>query len=129
MPLRQGSNVYCCSGLPFVLTYLYSSYFTLVLILNFNTRVNVGCNFFSECSFVTAVHDYHSETAEDLSFCAGDKIKVVERINSDWLLGELNGKEGLFPVSFVESVPDSLPQHSTSNHKENNEPQVSFYLH
>lgn len=52
--------------------------------------------------FVTAIHDYSSENREDLSFKSGDEIKIVERINADWLMGECNGKRGLFPASFVQ---------------------------
>ena len=73
---------------------------------------------------VTALHDYQGESSNDLSFNAGDNIKVVKRINSDWLMGELNGKEGLFPASFVESESDSLSEPSISNNKEVEQPEV-----
>lgn len=63
---------------------------------------------------VTVLHDYAGETPEDLSFCVGDKIKVVERINKDWLMGEFNGKAGLFPSSFVDCAPELLPEPSSN---------------
>lgn len=53
---------------------------------------------------MTAIHDYPGENPDDLSFKTGDKIRVTERIDSDWLMGEYNGKQGLFPASFVEVV-------------------------
>lgn len=39
-------------------------------------------------------------------------------------MGELNGKEGLFPASFVESESDSLSEPSISNNKEVEQPEV-----
>ena len=39
----------------------------------------------------------------------GDKIKVISRVNDNWVRGELGGAQGMFPADFVDSVPDSLP--------------------
>lgn len=44
----------------------------------------------------------------------GDKIKVVSRINAEWVSGELGGAKGIFPAEFVDKVPDDLPEASTS---------------
>ena len=71
-------------------------------------------------STVTAVHDYPGENSDDLSFKTGDKIKVIERVNSDWLMGECNGKQGLFPASFVEDPQSESPVVESSTVK--NEP-------
>ena len=62
-----------------------------------------------EFSLVTAEHDYRGENSDDLSFKAGDKIKVIERVNLDWLMGECNGKRGLFPASFVNGLHNESP--------------------
>ena len=51
--------------------------------------------------FVYAIHDYQSEDPHDLRFVRGDKIKVIQQHQSGWWDGELNGKQGLFPKSFV----------------------------
>lgn len=69
-------------------------------------RINCSCisQILLEFALVTAEHDYHGENSDDLSFKTGDKIKVIERINLDWLMGECNGKRGLFPASFVEGL-------------------------
>ena len=42
----------------------------------------------------------------------GDKINVTSRVDADWVVGELRGKKGMFPSSFVDSVPENLPQDS-----------------
>ena len=65
-------------------------------------------------SLVTAVHDYPGESPDDLSFKTGDKIEVIERINSDWLRGECHGKQGLFPASFVEGLQSESSAVETS---------------
>ncbi|XP_028402055.1 SH3 domain-containing protein 19-like isoform X2 [Dendronephthya gigantea] len=63
-----------------------------------------------DVKLVTATHDYPGASADDLSFKTGDKIKVIERINADWFMGEFGGKQGLFPASFVEGENSSVQQ-------------------
>ena len=42
---------------------------------------------------------------DEMSLKAGDLIMLKSRIGSDWLRGRtINGKEGIFPKSFVEVV-------------------------
>lgn len=52
--------------------------------------------------------DYEGEEADDLSFEAGDIIRLLERIGDEWLKGELNEKTGIFPASYVEII-EHLP--------------------
>nr|XP_060634829.1 SH3 domain-containing protein 19 [Anolis sagrei ordinatus] len=49
-----------------------------------------------------ALHDFTAETQEDLSFRKGDRILILERLDSEWCRGRLNGKEGIFPAVFVQ---------------------------
>ena len=44
----------------------------------------------------------------------GDVIKLLERVGPEWRRGELNGKVGLFPLSFVEIIED-LPVEGASS--------------
>ncbi|XP_054845966.1 SH3 domain-containing protein 19 isoform X2 [Eublepharis macularius] len=48
-----------------------------------------------------ALHDFTAETSEDLSFKKGDRILILEHLDSEWYRGRLNGKEGIFPAIFV----------------------------
>ncbi|XP_015264533.1 PREDICTED: SH3 domain-containing protein 19 isoform X2 [Gekko japonicus] len=48
-----------------------------------------------------ALYDFTAETNEDLSFKRGDHILILERVDSEWYKGRLNGKEGIFPANFV----------------------------
>ena len=40
---------------------------------------------------------------------AGVMVKVVCRVNEEWVEGELEGKTGMFPVTFVDHLPPDLP--------------------
>lgn len=33
-------------------------------------------------------------------------------MDADWVVGELRGKKGMFPASFVNKVPENLPKDS-----------------
>jgi len=52
-----------------------------------------------------ALFDYSGETDAELSFKQGDVIKILEKDNSGWWQGELNGRLGAFPSGWVEEVP------------------------
>ncbi|KAF7196365.1 LAS seventeen-binding protein 3 [Pseudocercospora fuligena] len=55
-------------------------------------------------TYVTALYDFEGQTAEDLPFREGDKIKVLKKTQStdDWWDGELNGRRGQFPANYVQ---------------------------
>ncbi|CAO3596983.1 unnamed protein product [Absidia cylindrospora] len=54
---------------------------------------------------VTAHHDYKAQQDDELSFIAGDIIKVTDHSNADWWLGsKQDGSSGYFPSNFVEAV-------------------------
>ncbi|XP_071470720.1 SH3 domain-containing protein 19 isoform X3 [Marmota flaviventris] len=52
-----------------------------------------------------ALHSFTAETSEDLSFKRGDRILILERLDSDWYRGRLNDREGIFPAVFVQPCP------------------------
>ncbi|KAM4718398.1 neutrophil cytosol factor 2 [Anableps anableps] len=55
--------------------------------------------------YLVALHSYESSNPEDLSFQEGDKIRLLSRVNQDWLEGQCNGNTGIFPASFAEELP------------------------
>jgi hypothetical protein len=59
-----------------------------------------------ESTYVVAISDYHSSEPRDLQFRRGDEIRVTLQHTSGWWEGELNGKIGVFPKSFVTKVND-----------------------
>jgi amphiphysin len=52
--------------------------------------------------YVTAMYDFDSHTAGDLSFREGDRIRVVKKTDSsqDWWEGEIGGVKGSFPANY-----------------------------
>ncbi|KAL1742058.1 hypothetical protein HDZ31DRAFT_44090 [Schizophyllum fasciatum] len=48
-----------------------------------------------------ALYDF-SGAADELSFRAGDEIAVLSEVLDEWWMGELDGRKGLFPTSYVE---------------------------
>ena len=55
-----------------------------------------------------ALYDFEAENSEELDFKEGVLIKLIARLDDNWLLGELNGRQGRFPISYVE-VLNPLP--------------------
>ncbi|CAE6430891.1 unnamed protein product [Rhizoctonia solani] len=48
-----------------------------------------------------ALYDYSSNAAEDINVHQGDRFVIVERTSDDWWTGEINGRRGLVPASYV----------------------------
>ncbi|CAE6424216.1 unnamed protein product [Rhizoctonia solani] len=48
-----------------------------------------------------ALYDYSSNAAEDINVRQGDRFVIVERTSDDWWTGEINGRRGLLPASYV----------------------------
>ncbi|XP_078262050.1 SH3 domain-containing protein 19 isoform X1 [Rhinoraja longicauda] len=53
-----------------------------------------------------AVYDFKAEAGDDLSFKRGDRILILEQMDSEWYKGKLNGLEGIFPSAFVRVCSD-----------------------
>ena len=51
---------------------------------------------------VVAIYDYDAQGDEELDLRDGDIVTVLRKEDSTWWLGELNGKEGMFPRQYVE---------------------------
>lgn len=49
-----------------------------------------------------AIYDYDSGVGDDLRFNKGDVIEVVKYVSDEWIVGELNGRQGLVPLTFVQ---------------------------
>jgi len=62
----------------------------------------------SECLYVcnvveqvVALYKYQRQNADELSFEKGCVINVINKLESDWWTGELNGQTGVFPSNYV----------------------------
>ncbi|XP_056418791.1 SH3 domain-containing protein 19 isoform X2 [Hyla sarda] len=49
-----------------------------------------------------ALYDFTAESEDDLPFRKGDKILIIERLDSEWYKGRMNGREGILPAAFVQ---------------------------
>nr|XP_020010907.1 SH3 domain-containing protein 19 [Castor canadensis] len=52
-----------------------------------------------------ALHSFTAETSDDLSFKRGERILILERLDSNWCRGRLHDREGIFPAVFVQPCP------------------------
>jgi len=68
---------------------------------------------------VTALYSYQAQSEAELSFQEGDVLDLLEDLQDGWSKGTLNGVEGLFPTSYVESLSEtstaSLPSSSIAS--------------
>ncbi|CEF65848.1 LD44138p [Strongyloides ratti] len=79
---------------------------------NFDTSGKSGDNNKTSNNVIlcTAIYDYDSGIEGDLKFSAGDIIVIHERLNDDWLRGQLGKVIGIFPISYVNIQNlDSIP--------------------
>jgi len=63
-------------------------------------------------------YNENGQDPNDLSFAAGDIIEIVEETNADWWTGRLNGKQGLFPSTYVEKLPPAAASGVTAPAKQ-----------
>ncbi|KAI4882672.1 hypothetical protein NFI96_008925, partial [Prochilodus magdalenae] len=58
---------------------------------------------------VIAMYDYKAANEDEMSFLKGQLINVLNKDDSDWWKGELNGVTGLFPTNYVKMTTESDP--------------------
>ncbi|KAJ6660784.1 hypothetical protein lerEdw1_017410 [Lerista edwardsae] len=65
-----------------------------------------GEGLYSTC---TALYDYQAKSRDELCLRKGDVIIIQEKEADGWWYGSLNGKEGIFPATYVaEENPPSM---------------------
>ncbi|XP_060034948.1 SH3 domain-containing protein 19 isoform X2 [Erinaceus europaeus] len=60
-----------------------------------------------------ALHSFTAETGDDLAFRRGERILILERLDSDWYKGRLRDSVGIFPAVFVRPCPAEVKNRST----------------
>ncbi|TIC47302.1 hypothetical protein E3Q08_00007 [Wallemia mellicola] len=63
---------------------------------------------------VKALYDFEPQEANELGFLKGDVITVLESIHKDWWRGELSGEIGIFPVNYIQVLPNLTPSQISS---------------
>ena len=60
-------------------------------------------------SHVRAMYDFEPDEPGELAFHRGDVIRVLGSVYEQWWRGELRHQVGIFPVNYVEALPDTTP--------------------
>ncbi|CAI2186130.1 11475_t:CDS:10 [Funneliformis geosporum] len=68
--------------------------------------VSQSHNLSPNVSKVKALYDFVPTESGELGFSRGDVITVLDSVYKDWWRGELRGKTGIFPVNYVEKLPE-----------------------
>ncbi|XP_068136346.1 intersectin-2 isoform X2 [Hyperolius riggenbachi] len=58
---------------------------------------------------VIAMYDYVANNEDELNFSKGQLINVINKDDSDWWQGEINGVTGLFPSNYVKMTTECDP--------------------
>ena len=58
----------------------------------------------SKEQYCRASFDYEAQGSEELSFKAGDLIKLHFKEDGTWWCGEVHGKKGMFPKDFADLI-------------------------
>ena len=59
--------------------------------------------------FVRALYDFEPSEPGELAFAKGDVIRVLDSVYQEWWRGELRLAVGIFPVNYVEALPNPTP--------------------
>lgn len=65
-------------------------------------------------TIVRALYNYDATEDNELSFKANERITVIQKDDSGWWHGELNGQIGIFPSNFVESGDNASTASATT---------------
>lgn len=49
-------------------------------------------------------YDYDAVQSDELTIRAGDVINLSEKQDADWWFGELKGRTGIFPATYVQEM-------------------------
>ena len=61
-----------------------------------------------------ATYPFNAEGPGELTLSEGDLIELVEKVDASWMKGRLGGKEGIFPLEFVNVIVDLPPKKAGS---------------
>ncbi|XP_069487369.1 SH3 domain-containing protein 19 isoform X2 [Ambystoma mexicanum] len=69
-------------------------------------RNSTGGNGDSDTPHALVLHDFPAEHADDLSLVSGEFVQLLEKIDDEWYQGQIKGRTGIFPASYVKVLVD-----------------------
>ena len=51
------------------------------------------------------------QTTQNYTIYLGNLVLIVGRVDENWLVGEINGRKGLIPTSFIQIIEEETGQH------------------
>lgn len=73
-------------------------------------------------------YSFAAEYPEELSFSPNQIVKLLKHIDEEWTLGELNGKKGIFPTSYVDIIADCSKSFENKPVSARSEPEHEQYV-
>lgn len=64
----------------------------------------------AERAYGIACYDFQGQYADELPLREGQTVYLLKHVNDEWIHGESNGKQGIFPTSFITIIKDCQPQ-------------------
>ena len=62
----------------------------------------------ADCKLVAkALFNFKAQNTRELSFRKGDVIYIKKQVDNNWYEGERNAAVGIFPVTYVEIIPNN----------------------
>lgn len=78
-------------------------------------------------SYGRALFPFKAEFPNELSLKENEIVHLIRHVNNDWTEGEIDGKIGIFPKSFVEIIVDcDQINNTTEDDNQNNSISVDF---
>ena len=71
------------------------------------------------------VYSFTAELPTEMSVTEGEIVTLIRHVDSDWTEGEVDGRRGLFPTSFVDIIVDCPHQDSQGSNISTSAPQVT----
>ena len=80
-------------------------FFSLFLFLGSNiAKFNNRIEFLKFVKFI-------QQTTQNYTIYLGNLVLIVGRVDENWLVGEINGRKGLIPTSFIQIIEEETGQH------------------
>lgn len=71
-----------------------------------NNKYGYDCINSGITSYGYALYPFQAEYANELSLKGGEIVNLIRHVDNNWIEGEIDGKTGIFPTSFINIIVD-----------------------